>query len=398
MSTKADTALINAQGEREISLHYYFDGYEKAFVKILAKAASDFFARKVDFKLVRLSYTPDSGGQDGDFFVSQLNITAEHTVTIKTSDTAANCILKSLLGNKPKESEYLKLKDITEFEAKVLTGLNEILLKKTEGNFLTFAETKNIENKTPDPEKAVYLTFYMYGNDDYEAGKIVFIFPEFIMKNLKPLKATETPLTTEYFNSCLVETNIIAGYSRLALDDIKNLDVEDIVILEKSNVYSMILKNHGNLNINVNPNPAIAINVDEENGEATVNKKTETIWDSLEVDLSAEFDKIKIRLGDLRQIVEGLVIDVAPIAQNTVYLNVEDKRIAAGELVIAGDKYGVKITEVYHEAEPVISDKIAAVNPKENKGISEGENQNKNEEKIDDSDFDLSDYEIEEDV
>jgi len=228
-----------------------------------------------------------------------------------------------------------------------------------------------------------------------------------MLKNITPIHKPELPLNLDYFNPCLAETNIIAGYSRITLDDVKNLDLEDIVILENSHLYSMILKSHENLRININPDPNIVINLDEDNGDNTVSKVTGNIWDSLEVDLSAEFEKVKIRLGDLRHVVEGLVIDVAPIAQNKLFLNVEGKQVAAGELVIVGDKYGVKITEVYNDAKSVKHEPAVAMASQSIESSRQLENAhsdqysdetNHEQDEIDDSDFDFSDYEIEEDV
>ena len=413
MSTKLNnskkTALENAKGERKISLHYYFDWYEKAFSEILTRAGSEFLASDMEFKLVGISDTPCSIWQNSDYFVTQVNVSREHSVMIKVSDDAANLIFRNALGDRPKETVYLKLKDITELEATILTAFNEFLYKKISGNFLTSKEIKSVDYKVNKEERTIYLTFYIFGNTDDEAGKIIFIFPQFIVNSIAPINIAELPLNIDYFHPCLVETDIIAGYSRITLEEVKNLDYEDIVILEKSNLYSMILKNHENLRIKVNPDPNIVINLDEENGDDAVAKVTGNIWDSLEVDLSAEFEKVKIRLGDLRHVIEGLVIDVAPIAQNKILLNVEGKQIAAGELVIIGDKYGVKITEVYNDAKSVKAEPVVEVASQEIDGTRQNENYddhmnqhsddiNNEQDGIDESDFDFSDYEIEEDL
>jgi len=393
-------------GENTISLHYYFNLYEKTFCEKLTNAGSEFLVSDLQFKLVGISETPNQLWNDGDYFVTQIKLSKEHSVTIKVSDTAANLVFRSALGDRPKETGYLKLKNITEFEATILTAFNEFLFKKLSGNFLTPKEIKSVEYEVNSEEKTIYLTFYIFGNTDDEAGKILFIFPQFIMRNIIPINTPELPLDINYFNPCLVETNIIAGYSRISLEEVKNLDTEDIVILENSHLYSMILKNHDSLKININPDPNIVINLDEDNGDNTVSKVTGNIWDSLEVDLSAEFEKVKIRLGDLRHVVEGLVIDVAPIAQNKLFLNVEGKQVAAGELVIIGDKYGVKITEVYNDAKAVKHEPAVAMAsqstenpiPHESAHTEEYSDKNDEQEEIDDSDFDFSDYEIEEDV
>ena len=70
------------------------------------------------------------------------------------------------------------------------------------------------------------------------------------------------------------------------------------------------------------------------------------LWDSIEVEMNAQFDTVKITLGELKNIEEGLVVDLTSIYDNKVTLSVEDKPIARGELVIVNDRYGVKIEEV----------------------------------------------------
>lgn len=399
-----------AEGEKKISLNNYFDWLEKAFCEKLTDAGSEFLSSFADFKLVGISDEPSPLWNDSDYFVTQVSISKNNSVTIKVSDTAANLIFRSALGERPNETGYLKLKDMTELEATILTAFNEFLYKKICGTFLSPKEIQSIENELTADESTIYLTFYINGSQKEEAGKIIFIFPQFIVNSLSAVNPPESPLNIDYFSPCLVDTSIIAGYSRITLEDVKNLDVEDIVILEKSSLYSMILKNHENTRINITPDANLVIDIDENNGDDAVSKVTGNIWDSLEVDLSAEFDKVKIRLGDLRNVIEGLVIDVAPIAQNKIFLNVEGKQIAAGELVIVGDKYGVKVTQVYNDAKPVKSEPVvAAVSESGEKAnyqeayesahtTQQADNIHSEQDEMDDSDFDFSDYEIEEDV
>ena len=59
--------------------------------------------------------------------------------------------------------------------------------------------------------------------------------------------------------------------------------------------------------------------------------------------------KVKLTLGELKQISEGLVIDIGSVYDNKIDLKVEDKIVASGELVIINDRYGVKINEIFTE-------------------------------------------------
>ena len=80
--------------------------------------------------------------------------------------------------------------------------------------------------------------------------------------------------------------------------------------------------------------------------EEETSAKSQNMWDSILVDIIAEFDNVKLTLGELKQISEGLVIDVGSVYDNKIKLRVENQIIATGELVILNDRYGVRIESV----------------------------------------------------
>lgn len=70
------------------------------------------------------------------------------------------------------------------------------------------------------------------------------------------------------------------------------------------------------------------------------------LWEHLLVDVTAEFEPTKMPLHHVKQMSEGLVVEVGDLVHNTVRLHVEGNTIALGELVIVGDKFGVMIRQV----------------------------------------------------
>ena len=70
------------------------------------------------------------------------------------------------------------------------------------------------------------------------------------------------------------------------------------------------------------------------------------LWDSIQVDMTAEFEKVKLSLGELKSIEEGLIVDLCSVYDNKISLKVGGKTIALGELVIINDRFGVKIENV----------------------------------------------------
>lgn len=126
----------------------------------------------------------------------------------------------------------------------------------------------------------------------------------------------------------------------------------------------------------------------DENSENNFN-----MWDNIQVDMGAEFEKVKITLGELKQMSEGLVVDIGSVYENKIDLKVENKIIASGELVIINDRYGVRIDEIYTDSDEKEPDADEAVHsPEEQPSGSHGANQQQNDEE----DFDYSDFDVEE--
>ena len=78
-----------------------------------------------------------------------------------------------------------------------------------------------------------------------------------------------------------------------------------------------------------------------------MNNNTGTMWDVIPVEITAEFESVTISLGELKQISEGVIVDVGSIYENKVFLKVENKPVASGELIIINDKYAVRVDEVF---------------------------------------------------
>ena len=112
------------------------------------------------------------------------------------------------------------------------------------------------------------------------------------------------------------------------------------------------------------------------------------LWDSIQVDMSAEFDKVKVTLGELKSIEEGLIVDLCSVYDNKVSLKVGGKTVAAGELVIINDRFGVRIENVNDSN----SANGSAVNSTEH-FVEQEQNP---EETQSEEDFDYSDFEVEE--
>lgn len=199
------------------------------------------------------------------------------------------------------------------------------------------------------------------------------------------------------------------GSMRFPLYDIKTLEQDDVVVFENSDIHKMTLSIQDELlEINLNPNMDLMIPQDDDTeGD---NMSARNIWDSIEVEMNAEFDAVKISLAELKSIEDGLVVDLTSLYDNNVTLKVEGKPIASGSLVIVNDRYGVKINNVIATGRPTASDtETDASNTEEgnfeeneesyndNENYEEESSQKQNTEEGDEEDFDYSDFELEDD-
>ena len=209
------------------------------------------------------------------------------------------------------------------------------------------------------------------------------------------------------FPTSTTDVNILVGKTKFSLYDLKNLEIDDVVVFENSNIEKLTLSIHGEeLPVSINPNMDLLI-PEANNGGDNMGETQPNIWDSIEVDMSAEFDAVKITLGELKDIEEGLVVDLTSLYDNNVTLKVEGKPIASGSLVIVNDRYGVKINNVIADsgnnstpqkksAPAENTENLETENLENNENIEPEENYNNNEEEhSEDEEFDYSDFELE---
>ena len=170
------------------------------------------------------------------------------------------------------------------------------------------------------------------------------------------------------------------GTTSFPLSEIKKLDVGDIVLFENSNSSEMTLVCENIVQkFRIKPNEKIIEPYDMSGGNEMDNTNT-NLWDSIQVDMSAEFDKVKLTLGELKSIEEGLIVDLCSVYDNKISLKVGGKVVALGELVIINDRFGVRIENVNSNEDTAQQNQIEA---------KEDDNENSEE------DFDYSDFEVE---
>ena len=351
-------------------LYKQFSWYDSVFTPIVKNCSKEFFFDGFEYKLASVSTNMNVLSQNETFFVTKVKINSKNDVYIRISQEAINVILDKVLG---KNNKRFDLTEVTELEARIITAFNDFLYESLAPNFTIEPNRRYNE--------ILHLTYYVKSEVSDAAAKFIISVPKDILKP-KEIKAVTPRFTDNDFLSSPVEVNLLLGTTKFPLADIKKLDVGDIVVFENSNSSEMTLICENIVQkFKIKPNEKIIEPYDMSGGNEMDNTNT-NLWDSIQVDMSAEFDKVRVTLGELKNIEEGLIVDLCSVYDNKISLKVGEKLVASGELVIINDRFGVRIENVNSSENPVHQ--------------TQNEESQQEEKPKAEEDFDYSDFEVEE--
>jgi flagellar motor switch protein FliN/FliY len=188
-----------------------------------------------------------------------------------------------------------------------------------------------------------------------------------------------TPLGLKPLKQALSTVVVTLGRSRLPLDELQQLERGDVVLLEASHISRLQFNLPGQTakagfeaNIALPEKVINRFRLDMAMPEAAYDNHftsyltlpeatamsatqlppnnpqmgSSPFWSQLHIDVEAAFQPVRIPLADLQQLSEGLIMEVGDLTDNKINLHVDGKPIAHGELVIIGDKFGVRIQHV----------------------------------------------------
>lgn len=339
----------------DISLNEAFEWFSQNFENKLENAFKSFWEVDAKCKLLSLSFEPNFLALNKQFFVTRLKLSKRHTCVIKLSNNISKILLDKTLGFKKK----FDFDNLTDLEVKILTSFN-CEIKNNINDFFIKKETLNKLPYNPNlDDKFFYLVFLT--KIGKKTGNLILVMPYETLK-IELNEQNDTTFDLSLFEKNKVTADILIGDTKLKIADINRLDVEDILVLENSNLDKMTLKLNKNekVEFRLNPDPTLIINNendDDDDDDENVYEQTSdgeentmansSIWDNILVDVEAQFEKVKLELGKVRRIKKGEVVEIADVFKNKVNLCVENKIIANGELVIINDKYGIKINEIF---------------------------------------------------
>lgn len=390
------TQTINNINSKELYVQY--DWYKRTFLPIIQSCCDEFFLEGFEFGFAGISKNINVLSDKDPYFVTKIRITKEYDVFFRASESAVFAILNKVLGKSPNKAD---LNNITDLEAKIITSFDDCIFNAISG-FINRPETLHRTNFD-----LIHLTFII--KTDEMSGKFIISLPAELMSPEEVVSSGEK-FDYSLFKSSTIDAKFRVGSTKFKLYDLKHLDAGDMVIFENSDCRKMMLLLGDDYEREVNLNPNLGLITPVEDIAGGSNMGADNIWDSIEVEMIAEFDAVKIQLGELKNIENGMVVDLASLYNNKVTLKVENKDIAHGELVIVNDRYGVKVTDIIDqnasepsEAGDDITDETSDYADENSEELNSEENFDENppEEPTDasgegsDEEFDYSDFEIE---
>ncbi len=385
---------INSIDYKELYAQYNW--FANAYPPVVQASIDEFFLPGLKFILIGISKNINTLMDKDAYFVTKIRIDKLHDMFFRTSEKAIGILLDRALG---KPNSRFNLNKLTDLEAKIITAFNDYMFNAT-SQFLA-PPPPTLKRTNFD---VVHLTFLLKDTDTNAVAKFIITLPDEL---LAPETVTSASDKFDYgdFSTSVIDVAVKVGSTRFKLIDIKNIEVDDIVVFDNSNTNHMVLKfKDYEHDINLNPNLGLVMPVDNDGGNDDMAGENTNLWDSIEVEMDAQFDTVKITLGELKNIEEGLVVDLTSIYDNKVTLSVENKPIARGELVIVNDRYGVKIDEVIAKAPKsennsnIIPQNETTTDEDDFSGdnmLEEEESQPVSQSSEEEDEFDYSDFELE---
>lgn len=336
------------------NLYEEYDWFKKVFPIAGQKSLDGFFLPGFQFELIAVSKNINLLMTKESYFVTKIRIDKLYDMFFRISEKTVGMLLEKALG-RPNRS--FSINRMTDLEGEVLTAFNDYMFRIM-AKFLTPTPVVNIKRTNFD---MIHLTFIVKNKEDGSSGKLIISLPSVRLEANKVV-VKEDKFQFSDFYECPIEAKIEIGSTRFTVKEMKGLEPEDIVVLENSRLDNLkFILNDYEKDFKINPNMGLEYPLEGDGGDKmSENTENTNLWDSIEVDMYAEFDPVKITLGNLKKIEEGLVVDIAALYDNKVTLRVENKVIGHGELVIINDRYGVKISDIVEKGQMEVEDMQSA--------------------------------------
>lgn len=224
--------------------------------------------------------------------------------------------------------------------------------------FLSNLEAKmkeywEIDSKHPYLMDLIYLV-WLVESDEGQIGRIAFGMPA----SFKPKKSVASPNKDVIDMNKLANTGIKVpidfsiGKTKLSLSEIRSFESGDLVVFEESDL-SRFYWHLGEIGLVLPEEDHPVYLNDIENIEDLAqdmikppHNNDEDLLSSLPLELSAEFQKVLIPLKQVLDLKAGGVLPLGSVLDSELILTAQGKPVAKGELVIIGNQFGMRITDL----------------------------------------------------
>lgn len=338
----------------------------------LEQCLDQFWFTPVEAHLVGIVDTVQYFWELEDFYVSQKKLFAKqdiagYPIQLRLHHQFCDYFFATALG--PLENRPFKLSELTPFEIFTLEKLSIQLFSVIQKSLGDITPPQKTASGCPDP--LCHILFYVQTTATSEKIPLIISVPSDILPQslekieVPPLEESEQFADDQFLLNCYAAgLKFRIGSTRASLNDMQELAVGDMVILEKSHLKQWLLW-HDKRQTWVSIPMALSGHLQKFQpvdtalpGDSTTMKTQAPQsfhWENLQVDLVASFEPLKFPIKRLKEISEGLVLEVSGLTENSININVDGQPVAWGELVIVGDKFAVRIQGVYEQGSPANS-------------------------------------------
>jgi len=238
------------------------------------------------------------------------------------------------------------IKKVTQLELGVLQSF----LMNLEVKMKEFWE---IDSKHPYLLDMIYLV-WLVESDEGQIGRIAFGMPaSFKPKRVPVTQGNDVIDINKLANTGIkVPIKMYVGKTNLTLKDIRSLEKDDLVVFEDSDIerFYWHLGEIG-LVLPEDDHPVFIRDIDNiedlaEDMMKPLHNNDEDMLSSLPLELSAEFQKVLIPLKQVLDLKAGGVLPLGSVLDSELILTAQGKPVAKGDLVIVGNQFGMRITDI----------------------------------------------------
>lgn len=214
-------------------LCHNYNWFDNSFVPAIQKATDEFFGEGFKTYLLGISKNVNPLMEKESYFVTKVKIDELFDVFFRLSEDCVSIILDKALGKVPKKFSFNKISDL---EAKVITSFNDYLFNATAGNLLPPPPTVKRANFD-----VINLTFIIKDTEMDISAKFIITIPQTLLNPASVVSSAEKFTNTD-FASSTIDATIKIGSTKFSVFDLKNIDTDDIVVFENSDLKHLNMK------------------------------------------------------------------------------------------------------------------------------------------------------------